>query len=178
MFKYVFGYSPAMANDTPWLTPDEARTWVALSVLLTALPAAIDTQLKRDAGLNAFEYQVMAGLSDAPGRALRMSVLAAFASGSQSRLSHAVSRLERQGFIERRPVAEEPRAVEAVLTDAGLAKMVESAPGHVREVRRLVIDVLTPTQMTQLGRISRTLLEVAAPLTAEMVAQGPGAVRS
>ena len=59
----------------------------ALTALTEALPAAVDAQLKRDAGLNAFEYQVMAGLSDAPGHAIRMSALAAFASGSLSRLS-------------------------------------------------------------------------------------------
>ena len=162
-----------MADDVPWLTPDELRSWIALSVLLEALPAAIDAQLRRDAGLNSFEYQVMAGLSDAPGRAIRMSALAAFASGSPSRLSHAVGRLEKQGLVVRRQVADDPRAVEAVLTPAGVAKMKECAPAHVREARRLVVDVLTPTQLAQLGRIARQMLEITAPQTAEMLAQAP-----
>ena len=161
-------------DDVPWLSQDELRTWIALTALTEALPAAVDAQLKRDAGLNAFEYQVMAGLSDAPGHAIRMSALAAFASGSLSRLSHAVTRLERQGYVERRPSPDDPRATEAVLTDAGVAKMVEAAPAHVREVRRLVVVVLTPAQMQQLGRIALRLLEVAAPQTAEMAKQaGP-----
>jgi len=159
-----------MADDVPWLSPEELRSWIALSVLLEALPASIDAQLKRDAGLNSFEYQVMAGLSDAPGHAIRMSALAAFASGSPSRLSHAVGRLEKQGFVVRRTPADDPRAVEAVLTPAGMAKMKQCAPGHVREVRRLVVDVLTPTQMDQLGRIARKILAVAAPQTADILA--------
>jgi len=159
-----------MADDAPWLTPRELHTWIALSVLLEALPAAIDAQLKRDAGLNSFEYQVMAGLSDAPEGTIRMSALAAFASGSPSRLSHAVARLEKQGFVLRRQAADDPRAVEAVLTPAGLAKMKECSPAHVREARRLVIDVLTPTQVEQLGRIATKLLDVVAPETAAVVA--------
>jgi len=157
-----------MADDVPWLSTDEVRSWIAFSAMTGALHSAVDAQLKRDAGLNLFEYQVMAGLSDAPDGAIRMSELAAFASGSLSRLSHAVSRLERQGYVVRRPSADDPRSVEAVITDAGRAKMVESAPDHVREVRRLLVDVLTPAQMQQLGRMSLKVLEVTAPQTAEL----------
>jgi len=156
-------------EDVPWLDPDERRTWIAVSALVEVLSASIDGQLKRDSGLNLFEYLVMAGLSEAPGRAIRMSDLAAFASGSLSRLSHAVSRLEKQGYVVRRPAADDPRSTEAVLTDAGMAKMVETAPGHVREVRNVLIDVLTPTQLTQLGRIARQVLEHAAPDTARRI---------
>ncbi|MGD9956476.1 MAG: MarR family winged helix-turn-helix transcriptional regulator [Candidatus Nanopelagicales bacterium] len=159
-----------MADDVPWLSPRELHTWIALSVLLEALPSAIDAQLKRDAGLNYFEYQVMAGLSDAPGRTIRMSALAAFASGSPSRLSHAVGRLEKQGFVVRRPAADDPRAVEATLTREGVAKMKECAPAHVREARRLVFDALTPAQVDQLGRIASKVLDTVAPETAEIVA--------
>ena len=160
-------------DDVRWLTPDQLRAWISLSILLEVLPQAIDSQLKRDAGLNHFEYQVMAGLSESPGRAIRMSVLAAFASGSLSRLSHAVARLERQGWVERRPAADDPRSVEAVLTDAGMAKMRETAPAHVREARRLVVDALTPTQLTQLGRIAERILHRVSPEQAELLREAP-----
>jgi DNA-binding MarR family transcriptional regulator len=167
---------PRMADDeVPWLSDDERRTWIAVSALIEVLSTSVDAQLKRDAGLNLFEYLVMAGLSEAPDRAIRMSDLAAFASGSLSRLSHAVSRLEKQGFVVRRAAVDDPRSTEAVLTDAGMAKMVASAPDHVREVRRLLIDQLTPTQLAQLGRISRQLLEHASPGTARRIEQvAPG----
>jgi len=156
-------------EDVPWLNDDERRTWIAVSALVEVLSSAVDTQLKRDAGLNLFEYLVMAGLSDAPDHAIRMSDLAGFASGSLSRLSHAVSRLEKQGYVVRRPAADDPRSTEAVLTEAGLAKMVETAPGHVREVRHVLIDVLTPTQLAQLGRIARQVLEHTAPDAARRI---------
>ncbi len=157
------------ADDVPWLDADQLRDWISLCAMVSALPAAIDAQLRRDAGVNMFEYQVMAGLSDSPDGAIRMSALAAFASGSLSRLSHAVGRLEKQGWVVRRPCADDARATEAVLTDAGAAKMRAIAPAHVREARRLVVDALSPAQLTQLGRLSRTLVGTAAPETARML---------
>jgi DNA-binding MarR family transcriptional regulator len=166
-----------MADDVAWLSKDELRSWIALSALLEVLPSAVDAQLKRDAGLNHFEYQVMAGLSESPDRAIRMSVLAAFASGSLSRLSHAVGRLEKQGWVIRRTCPDDARYTEAVLTDAGMAKMIDSAPGHVREARRLVIDALTPTQLAQLGRIARRILEAASPETVHLIDEVPALKR-
>ena len=44
---------------TRWLTPDERAAWVGLSAVLERLPAALDTQLRRDAGLTHFEYWVL-----------------------------------------------------------------------------------------------------------------------
>jgi len=160
-------------DDVPWLTRDELRAWLALSALTEVLPSAVDAQLKRDAGINRFEYQVMAGLSESPGRTIRMSVLAAFASGSLSRLSHALTRLESHGWVVRRPCADDPRAVEAVLTDAGMAKVRETAPGHVQEARRLVVDVLTPTQIGQLERICMKLLDTVGPEQADLLRTMP-----
>lgn len=166
-------YAEPVDNDEPhWLSPDERRAWIALMALVEVLPATLDAQLKRAGGVNHFEYQVLAGLSDAPDRTIRMSDLALFASGSLSRLSHAVARLEKKGWVLRRSCASDPRYVEAVLTDAGAAFMREIAPGHVAEARRLVIDALTPRQVAQLEKIARTVVGVAAPYTAELIDQG------
>jgi DNA-binding MarR family transcriptional regulator len=142
----------AAADDVPWLSPDQQRDWRALVELLATLPPALDAQLKRDAGVNAFEYHVLAALSDASDHTLGLSNLAALAQGSLSRLSHAITRLERSGWVERRSCTDRGgRRAEAWLTDAGLQKLEEIAPGHVREARRLVIDVLTPEQLAALG---------------------------
>jgi DNA-binding MarR family transcriptional regulator len=157
-------------DDVPWLSADQLRDWQALmGVLMTLLPA-LDVQLKRDAGVNVFEYHVLAGLSGAPDRALVLSDLAVLAQGSLSRLSHAVTRLERAGWVERRDCVEPGRRVEARLTDAGMAKLEEVAPGHVREVRRLVVDVLTAAQLSTLG-------EAARAITAATLAGDPEACR-
>ena len=155
-----------------WLTPDERRAWIALMALVEVLPATLDVQLKRDGGVNHFEYQVMAGLSEAPEQAIRMSDLALFASGSLSRLSHAVGRLEKRGWVLRRPCASDPRYVEAVLTDAGRRVMEDIAPGHVAEARRLVMDALTPRQVTQLETIARRVVRAASPSTGDLLDEG------
>jgi len=143
---------------------------MSLTVLLVALPQAIDRQLRQDSGLNFFEYSILSGLSRSAGRSMQLSVLAAFASGSLSRISHAVSRLEQQGWVRRRTCGPESRGIEAELTDAGFAKLVEAAPYHVREARRLVVDTLEPAELDQLGGICQKLVAAASPGTACLLA--------
>lgn len=145
-------------DETLWLSPDQLRDWVSLVELLSTLPPAMDAQLKRDAGMNSFEYHILAVLAEAPDRTLILSELAPLAQGSLSRLSHAITRLERSGWVERRScTVRGGRRAEAWLTDAGLAKLEKTAPGHVREARRLVVDVLTPGQFAALGDAARTI---------------------
>jgi DNA-binding MarR family transcriptional regulator len=141
-----------------WLTADEQTAWRSVVALLIRLPAALDAQLQKDAGISNFEYMVLSSLSEAPNRTLRMSDLAAMASGSLSRLSHVVRRLEARGWIRREPCPGDGRFVNAVLTDDGWAKVVATAPGHVAAVRRLLVDVLTPEQLRALGAISEQVL--------------------
>jgi DNA-binding MarR family transcriptional regulator len=162
-------------DTVPWLTGAEVGAWLALMGTLMSLPPAIDAQLKRDSGLNFFEYSILVSLSRPQSHAVQMSHLAMLAGGSLSRLSHAVSRMERQGWVSRRAGA---GCTEAVLTPAGLAKLDEAAPGHVREVRRLVFDALTPEQVGQLHAIARQVLGVTAPGTAELVDQTIAAAES
>ncbi|WP_433301939.1 MarR family winged helix-turn-helix transcriptional regulator [Actinoplanes sp. CA-030573] len=150
-------------DEVPWLHDDERGAWMTLISLLMTLPTAIDAQLKRDSGLNFFEYSILVALSRPPGRPVRMNALALFAGGSASRLSHAVSRLERQGWVRRVVHNGEVRCTEAMLTEKGFAMLASAAPAHVREARRLVFDVLTPEQVRQLQQISRQLLQVAGP---------------
>ncbi len=152
-------------DDVPWLSPEEQRDWRALVALMMTLPAALDAQLKRDAGVNAFEFHVLARLSDAPNHALVLSDLATLCQGSLSRLSHAITRLEQAGWVERRACGP-GRRVEARLTDDGWAKLKEIAPGHVREARRLVVDVLTPGQLAAIGEAARAITAAtSAPQT-------------
>ena len=146
-----------------WLDDEQLSNWLALGAMLIRLPAAIDAQLQRDAQLSHFEYQVIAGLSMAPERTLRMSVLAAFSEGSLARLSQVVARLEKRGWVRRTPDPSDGRVTLAILTDAGMDKVVATAPGHVAEVRRLVFDTLTKAQQRQLGDSSRRILRAIDP---------------
>ena len=153
----------AKSDDVPWLDDDEQAAWLSLMGTLVRLPAALDAQLRRDAGLSHFEYQILAGLSMAERRTLRMSDLASFAESSLSRLSHACRRLEAQGWLTRQADPDDGRATVAALTDDGYAKVVEAAPGHVRTVRRLVFDPLTRAQVKQLGEVTARIDAAIGP---------------
>ncbi|MBD0862539.1 MarR family transcriptional regulator [Gordonia sp. zg691] len=113
--------------------------------------------LLRDAQLTHFEYEVMSALSEAPERTLRMSELAELSYGSLSRLSHVVGRLEKRGWVERHACPDDGRFTNAVLTESGWAKVVETAPGYLANVRELVVDRLTRTQIRQLAAIGKRI---------------------
>ncbi|HEY8821509.1 MAG TPA: MarR family transcriptional regulator [Dermatophilaceae bacterium] len=149
-------------TQTRWLNAEEMDAWLQIVGIMIKLPAALDVQLRRDAGLTHFEYQVLAGLSEAPNRTLRMSTLAMFANASLSRLSHVVDRLENKGWVFRQPCPEDGRYTNAILTDDGYRKIVASAPGHVEAVRELVIDRLTKAQLRALSSIGHRVLEAIA----------------
>lgn len=139
------------------------RSWLSLAAVLIKLPFALDTQLQRDAGVSHFEYQVLAGLSEAPERTLRMSELAILANGSLSRLSHVVNRLERHGWVRRTPDPADGRYTLAVLTESGWDKVVDTAPGHVEAVRTYVFDALTTDQARQLSHIGYRIIKAIDP---------------
>lgn len=149
--------------DTRWLDEQELDAWVKLIAVVELLPGVLDSQLRRDAGLTHFEYFVLAMLSEARDRTLRMTGLAQRTNSTLPRLSHVVRRLEGRGLVERFPCAEDGRATNARLTDAGWAEVVVAAPGHVANVRRYVIDALAPEQVSQLEEIADALLERLDP---------------
>ena len=135
---------------TIYLDAQERQVWDALVAILVRLPAALDAQLRRDAGITHFEYQVLAILSESPERTLRMSDLAGRVESALPRLSQVVARLEKRGWVTRTPDPDDGRYTLASLSDEGMAKVVETAPGHVATVRSLVFDPLTKTQLRQL----------------------------
>jgi DNA-binding MarR family transcriptional regulator len=141
-----------------WLSDEEQRAWRPFVALLIRLPAALDAQFQKDAGISQFDYLVLSSLSEATDRTLRMSELAALASGSLSRLSHVVSRLEARGWVRREPCGGDGRFINAVLTEEGWQKVVTTAPGHVAAVRKLLIDTLTPDEFRALGTLSEQIL--------------------
>lgn len=149
--------------STRWLDDEQLTTWVRLAAVVELLPGVLDTQLRRDADLTHFEYYVLAMLSEAPERTLRMTALAARTNATLPRLSHVVRRLEDRDLVARFPCPEDRRATNARLTRAGWDKVVASAPGHVANVRHHVVDALTPEQLAQLGAISEVLLKRLDP---------------
>ena len=151
------GPGSAQAPQPPrGLNNHEWSAWLQLTTLFTLLPAALDSQLQREAGMTHFEFTVMAALSRQPGRRLQLKDLAVMANGSLSRLSHVISRLERQGWVQR-VSGNKGRATNAELTDKGFRKLRWAGPIHFQEVRRLVFDVLTPEEVKDLRRLTSRL---------------------
>ena len=154
------GPGAAVTSAAPeWLTESEMAAWLPLVHLVTLLPQHLDKQLREDAGIGHVYYQVLAMLSDAPGQELRMGELARCTGTSLSRLSHAVTALERRGWVARCAAEQDRRGQVAQLTAAGRALLEQTAPGHVAEVRRLVFDRLTGDEVDQLRRLTRKLGE-------------------
>jgi DNA-binding MarR family transcriptional regulator len=145
------------AHGDVWLDDGQQESWRAVVGLLTVLPAALDSDLRRTAGLTLFEYTVLASLSEAPRRTLQMSALAARASASLPRLSHVAARLEKRGWITREVCASDARATNAMLTTSGWEKVAAAAPHHAQAVRDLVVDALSPSQFQQFGIVAERI---------------------
>ncbi|MFI6170660.1 MarR family winged helix-turn-helix transcriptional regulator [Nocardia sp. NPDC051052] len=140
-----------MDESTPWLDAEQQALWQDLLTVVIALPTALDRQLQRDAGISNFEYSVLARLSMADEETMRLSELARVCNSTLPRLSKLMDRFEAREWIVRRIDPGDGRYTLATLTEAGRQKVVDSAPGHVEQVRRLVFDPLTPAQRRQLG---------------------------
>jgi DNA-binding MarR family transcriptional regulator len=151
------------SHETRWLDAQEQQTWRQLSTMILRLQPVLSAQLQREFGISHFEYLIMACLSESPRSMLRMSVLATITGSSLPRLSQAVGRLEKRGWLSRQPDAHDSRYKVAALTSAGRHELQEAAPSHVEAVREFVFDRLTPAQARQLGAISQRILDGLPP---------------
>ena len=157
-----------------WLTDDEQAAWRAYLLAFQLLWGDLDRQLQRDAGLAHSHYGILVALSEAPCHRLRMSDLAQLQRYSQSRLTHAIARLERDGYVVREQCPTDRRGQNAVLTPAGMKTLEAAAPGHVAEVRAKVFDRLSDAQVAALRDACETLLEgLDRPAVCDRVTPSP-----
>ncbi|MBY8344416.1 MarR family transcriptional regulator [Streptomyces spinosirectus] len=138
---------------TRWLTSEEQRAWRAYIAATHLLEDAIDRQLQQDAGMPHLYYSILANLSEVPDRQLRMTDLAEKTKITRSRLTYAVSRLEKDGLVRRENCKWDGRGSIAALTDEGMAVLERTAPGHVETVRASLFDHLSEEQVRQLEEI-------------------------
>lgn len=149
--------------ERPALSGDRLAAWASVATLMERLPAALDAQLQRDSGLSHYEHGLLFALDTAPDRTLRMSTLAGYASSTLSRLSRAISRLEKQGWVRREVDPTDGRFTLAVLTDDGHAHVARSTPEHHALVEELVFGSLTEAQVGQLAEISAKIATAIDP---------------
>jgi DNA-binding MarR family transcriptional regulator len=141
-----------------WLDDEERLAWLAYVDAATLLDDYLNRQLRRDAGLTHGDYTLLAHLSAVPGHALSMSQLAERLRITRSLLTHTVGRLEQAGYVSRAGDPANGRARLALLTEHGLAKLEQAAPGHVAAVRRALFDVLTREQVRHLAEIGEAIV--------------------
>ncbi|GAA0557160.1 MarR family transcriptional regulator [Streptomyces mordarskii] len=160
--------TPSDADGPRWLTDDEQRSWLAYRHAHMLLEDHLDRQLQRDAGMPHVYYGLLVKLSWAPRHRMRMTELAEAAKITRSRLSHAVARMEKDGWVRREDCPDDKRGQNAVLTDKGLKVLEETAPGHVSAVRMAVFDRLTPEQVEQFGTICQIIADSLQPEGADL----------
>ncbi|MEV6441520.1 MarR family winged helix-turn-helix transcriptional regulator [Amycolatopsis sp. NPDC051716] len=148
-------------GDISALDADETAFWRPLMRIMTALPRALEDQFLPETGLAITDYGVLVALSEASDRLLRISALAATTGLSLSRISRVVDDLTRRGLVEKRRCAEDGRASNAVLTEAGLARLEAAYPGHLARVRASVFDHLGAEDIRTAGPV---LARLAAAL--------------
>ncbi|MFD0889491.1 MarR family winged helix-turn-helix transcriptional regulator [Streptosporangium algeriense] len=148
---------------TRWLDDEEQRAWRAFMGASQLIHEELDRQLQRDSGMPHTYYIILVKLSEAKDRMLRMSDLATELNSSQSRLSHAVSRLEERGWVRRVPCAADRRVSWAELTDEGFTALTTAAPGHVEAVRRVLFDRIDSEQVKRLMEICVAVLADRIP---------------
>ena len=142
-----------------WLSPAEGRAWRAYLSSNLLLMRALDRQLLADSNIAHTHYGVLVQLAERPGGSARMTQLASMMDHSQSRTSHAVSRLEGNGWVRRELDPIDKRVIHVVLTEEGRAVLRAAAPGHVRCVRESLFDGLTPEQVETFREVCEVMLD-------------------
>src|SRR5699024_9681329 len=146
------------APATRWLDGEQQRVWREFVAATGMLNAHLESQLQRDSGMPYTYYEVLVRLSEATDVTMRMSELAEACHVSRSRLSHAVAKMEDNGWVRRTSCPTDKRGAFATLTRAGLQALEQAAPGHVESVRGCLFDVLTEDQVAALGEISSAIV--------------------
>jgi DNA-binding MarR family transcriptional regulator len=140
------------ATAPKWLNSSEMKAWRQYILASRRLLDALDEDLSAH-DLSMADYEVLAQLSDAPDRTMRMSELAEVAMISRSRLSHRIKVMEREGWVRREPCPDDKRGSFAIMTPKGWKAIVAAAPDHVASVRSRFLDALDRDDQKALAEI-------------------------
>ena len=138
-------------------TTEQLRIWRNFIETAEALRSELASRLQDESSLSPGDYVVMLALSEAPEQQIRSSDLAATIGWERSRLSHHLGRMERRGLIRREECAADNRGAEVVLSPAGAESFRQATVPHLRAVRELFVDALTPQQIAAAGEVAAAL---------------------
>lgn len=149
-------------DEVRWLTAEEQRGWRAYLAGNQQLTEQLNRYLVRASGLTLAEYRILALLSEAPDRQLRMSDLADGILSSRSRLTHQIRRMEEGKLVRRVSCADDGRGVLAELTPEGMRRLERAAPDHVEDVRRIFIDLMSPHELAVMTEVFERVQRVVS----------------
>jgi DNA-binding MarR family transcriptional regulator len=141
-----------------WLNPREHRAWRAFIDARHQVGVHLDRGLQ-ESGLSGADYEVLALLSDHDGDRMPSHELRNALGWEKSRLSHQLRRMQKDGLISREPNPADARSTLVCLLPAGRAAIEKGAPGHVADVRRNFIDLLTPAELDLLATLNERILQ-------------------
>jgi DNA-binding MarR family transcriptional regulator len=156
-------------------TRSELRTWRDFLETTETLRALLAARLQSDSALSTGDYTILLALSEAGDNRLRSSEMASHIGWERSRVSHHLGRMERRGLIRREECATDSRGAYVVLEPAGAEAFHAATVPHLRAVRELFVDALTPEQLAAAGEIAaalRTHLSRPAPLPRAPLREG------
>ncbi len=145
-------------DEVRWLDERELRAWRSLQFMQMRLEGELARQLAADSGLSYPDYLVLVALTDRPDGRMRLFELAADLGWEKSRLSHQVGRMVDRGLVAKERCDSDRRGAFVVVTPDGRSVIEAAAPGHVRAVRRLFVDLLTPAQLEAIGDAAELVL--------------------
>src|SRR5438874_6514803 len=93
----------------------------------------LETDLQQQTGLALADYDVLVQLAIADGE-LRMTELANRALISRSGMTRRIARLVDEGLVRRSEANADGRGVVVALSDAGVARLAETLPAHIRGI--------------------------------------------
>ena len=145
-------------DDVRWLNEREARAWRSLQFMQMRLEAELARQLAIESELSYPDYVVLVALTDHPEGRLRPFELGNALGWEKSRLSHHVARMIERGLVKKEKCDSDRRGAFVAVTRKGRKQIEAAAPGHVRAVRRLFVDLLTPEQLDVIGDAAEAVL--------------------
>lgn len=138
-------------------TRDELRIWRNYIETAEALRTRLGARLQSESSLSSGDYAVLLALSEAENRTLRASALASVIDWQRSRLSHHLGRMEKRGLIQRSSCPDDVHGINVTMTDAGAAAFRTGSVHHLRAVKELFLDALTPPQLSYVQELTVTL---------------------
>ncbi|HWM17397.1 MAG TPA: MarR family winged helix-turn-helix transcriptional regulator [Microbacterium sp.] len=138
-------------------TREQLRIWRDYIETAEVLRTRLASRLQNESSLSAADYQVLLALTEAPKHTLRSSVLATAIEWERSRLSHHLGRMQKRHLIQRVPCADDVHGVDVIATETGREAFRAASVPHLRAVRELFLDALTPELLTRVDEVSSAL---------------------